>query len=201
MVELLIDCLATNGRVVFTSSGTHDPDTADGKMMGVAADYDAIGLANTGKNGSKAISSGEQYTTSKLSMILYAYELDRRLKSSGSSISSIAFDPGATSGTGFLRKMPKPVQWLANSALMHWVMKRSGVTMGDIDFSGKSLAKVAADPNYANRSGKYLQTNDGKLIERRSSKLSYDEQRALKLWDDTKTLIHLKPNEGSLKLQ
>ena len=113
MVELLLDCVAEHGRVVFTASGTHDPDTADGRMMGVAADHDAIALANTGKDGSKAISSGKRYATSKLCMILGAYELDRRVRRSGSSVASIAYDPGATSGTGFLREMPKPVQWLA----------------------------------------------------------------------------------------
>ena len=55
LVELLLDCVAEHGRVVFTASGTHDPDTADGRMMGVAADHDAVALANTGKDGSKAI--------------------------------------------------------------------------------------------------------------------------------------------------
>jgi len=189
LVELLIDRVANNGRIVFTASGTHDPDEADGKIMGIAAEYDAIELANSGKDGKKPLSPGKSYSTSKLCMILNAYELGRRLKKSGSSISSIAYDPGATSGTGFLRNMPKPLQWLASSALMHWVMKRNGVTMGDIVFSGRSLAKVAADPAYTNASGKYFQSNSGKLNERRSSKLSYDEKRALKLWNDTKKLI------------
>ena len=201
LVELLIDRVANNGRIVFTASGTHDPDTADGKMMRVAEEYDAVGLANTGKDGKKPLSLGKMYSTSKLCMVLSAYELDRRLKKAGSSVSSIAYDPGATSGTGFLRSMPKPVQWLANSSLMHWVMKRSGVTIGDIVFSGKSLAKVAADSAYANGSGKYFQSNGGILIERSSSKLSYDEQRAKKLWNDTKRLIHLQPNEASQKLR
>jgi NAD(P)-dependent dehydrogenase (short-subunit alcohol dehydrogenase family) len=197
LVELLIDSLENDGRIIFTSSGTHDPDTTDGKMMGIAEHLDAFGLANTGKDGSKPISSGKQYTTSKLCMILYAYELDRQLKKSHSKIASIAFDPGATSGTGFLRSMPKPVQWLAETSFIHWLMKRMGTTMGDIEFSGESMAMIAADTNYANGAGKYFQTNDGKLIERRSSKLSYDEQRASKLWKDTKSLIHLQPNEGS----
>lgn len=201
LLELLVDSIADNGRIIFTASGTHDPDTADGKLMGVADEYDAVGLANTGKDGAKPVSRGKLYATSKLYMILYAYELDRRLRKTGSSISSIAFDPGATSGTGFLRNMPKPVQWLASSAFMSWVMKKSGVTIGDIKFSGECLARVTADLEYANGSGKYFQTNDGKLTERRSSKLSYDEQRALKLWKDTKTLIHIQPNEGSLKLR
>jgi len=197
LVELLIDSIANNGRIVFTASGTHDPDTADGKMMGVAAEYDVIGLAHTGRDGSKPISAGKLYATSKLCIMLYAYELDRRLKKANSSIASIAYDPGATSGTSFLRNMPKPVRWLTSTAFIHWVMKRSGVTMGDKVFSGKSLANVAVDPDFLNGSGKYFQSNDFKLIERRSSTLSYDEQRALKLWDDTKKLIAIQPNEGS----
>lgn len=200
LVELLIDKVAENGRIVFTSSGTHDPDTADGKIMGIADHHTAIELANTGKNGTKPVSPGKMYATSKLDMIQYAYELDRRLKRQDSSILSIAYDPGSTPGTGFTRNMPKPVQWLAETSLMRWLMKRNGVTMGDMVFSGKALARVAADPAYANGSGKYFQSNDGKLIERRSSKLSYDEQRAKKLWEDTKTLIRLQPNEVSKRL-
>lgn len=127
--------------------------------------------------------------------MLYTYELDRRLKKLDSSIASIAYDPGATSGTSFLRNMPKPVRWLTSTSFIHWVMKRSGIIMGDIVFSGKSLAKVAVDPDFVNGSGKYYQSNDFKLIERRSSKLSYDEQRAKKLWEDTQMLIHIDKTE------
>lgn len=190
LVELLLDRIAEQGRIIYTASGTHDPDTADGRMIGIASEYDAIALANIGKDGNKPPNAAKLYATSKLCSILHAYELDRRLRNSGSTISSIAYDPGLTSGTGFLRQMPKPVQLLSNSAFMNWVLKRSGVTMGSAVFSGKSLAKIAADPNYANKSGKYFQSNAGKLIEARSSKLSYDEKRALKLWNDTKTLIN-----------
>lgn len=200
LVALLFDRVADHGRIVYTASGTHDPDTADGKMMGVA-EPDAIALANTGKDGTKPLSTGKLYGTSKLCMILHAYELDRRLRRSGSTIASIAFDPGATSGTGFLRSMPKPVQWLSNTDFMNWVFKRMGVTIGSADFSGKSLAKISVDPAYANGSGKYFQSNDGKLIERRSSKMSYDEQRALKLWNDTKKLVHLQPDEEPAQLR
>ncbi|MDU5949503.1 MAG: SDR family NAD(P)-dependent oxidoreductase [Paenibacillus macerans] len=89
LVELLFDRLADSGRIVYTVSGTHDPDTADGKVMGIA-EPDAIALANTGKDGKKPISTSKFYPTTKLCMILHAYELDRRLKKSGSSIASIA---------------------------------------------------------------------------------------------------------------
>lgn len=200
LVELLLDRVADHGRIVFTASGTHDPDTPDG-MMGIAPDHDAIALANTGKDGKKPVSNGKLYATSKLCMILQTYELDRRLRRSGSTIASIAYDPGATPGTGFNRGMSKPVQWLATRAFNQWLMKRAGITMGSLDFSGKALAKVAADPAYATGSGKYFQSNDNRLIERRSSKLSYDEQRALKLWNDSKALVHLQPNEEPAQLR
>ena len=48
---------------------------------------------------------------------------------------SIAYDPGATSGTGFNRGMSKLVQWLAARAFNKWLMKRAGITMGSLDFS------------------------------------------------------------------
>ena len=200
LVELLLDRVADHGRIVFTASGTHDPDTPDG-MMGIAPDHDAIALANTGKDGKKPVSNGKLYATSKLCMILQAYELDRRLRRSGSTIASIAYDPGSTSGTGFTRGMPKPVQWLTATTFMQLLVKRAGITMGSLDFSGKALAKVAADPAYATGSGKYFQSNDNRLIERRSSKLSYDEQRALKLWNDSKALVHLQPTEEPIQLR
>ncbi|MEQ9442289.1 MAG: SDR family NAD(P)-dependent oxidoreductase [Cyclobacteriaceae bacterium] len=200
LVELMMDRIAKNGRIVFTASGTHDPDTADGKMMGVADNATAVELANTGKNGSKPISLGKMYATSKLDMIQYIYELDRKLKKTNIPIAAIAFDPGATPGTGFLRNMPKPVAWLAGTSFMQWMMKKNGVTTSTADFSGESLAKVAVDPAYADGSGKYFQCNVGQLSERRSSKSSYDENRAAKLWEDTQKLIHIKADETILSL-
>jgi len=37
LVQLLLDHVAENGRIVFVASGTHDPDTSDGKFAGKAA--------------------------------------------------------------------------------------------------------------------------------------------------------------------
>ncbi len=201
LVELLTDHLAENGRIVFTASGTHDPDTTDGKMVGIVVEPDAMALANNGKDGQKPVSAGQRYSTSKLCTILHAYELHRRLRRSGSSVASLAFDPGSIPETGLLRTMPKPVQALAKARFMKWVMKRAGVTQSTVSFSGASLARLAADPAYASGSGKYFQSQEGVLREKRSSKLSYDEPRALKLWNDSKTLVRLRENEESVPLR
>ena len=61
MVNLLLDCLTENGGVVFTASGTHDPETMDGKMVGKAIEPDAILLANEGKQGSSRVQA--EYAT------------------------------------------------------------------------------------------------------------------------------------------
>ena len=200
LVELLIDRLVSHGRVVFTASGTHDPDTADGRMVGKAAEPDALALVSVGKGGGKPLSTGVRYTTSKLCDILYAYELDRRLRQANSTIASIAFDPGSVAGTGLLRTHPKPVQFLAKTALMKWIMDRMDITQSTVDFSGAALARLAVDPAYADGSGKYFQTKKGKFSQRRSSEKSYDKAAAAKLWADSESLVHLKLEERSALL-
>lgn len=195
LMELLVSRLAADGRIIFTASGTHDPDTTDGKLVGKTVEPSAIALANVGKSGEKPLSSGKRYSTSKLCTVLYANELARRLKKSRSSIASIAFDPGSVPDSGFLRGLPGFVQWLANSQFMKWLTKRIGVTPGDLKFSGASLAQLAIDQRFKDDSGKYFQSNDLKLIEKRSASLSYDEHLALRLWNDSKQLAHLERDE------
>ncbi|WNV87033.1 SDR family NAD(P)-dependent oxidoreductase [Umezawaea sp. Da 62-37] len=201
LVELLLPAMAADGRVVYTASGTHDPDTTDGKMVGAAVEPNAIALANDGKDGAKPLSAGKRYSTSKLCTVMYSYELARRLDRAGSAITSIAFDPGATPGTGFLRDMPKAVRWFSNTSLMTRVSKRIGVVTSTVEFSGASLAELAVDARYATASGGYFQAREGKLSKTRSSTVSYDEQRALTLWNDTKELVGLLPEEEPAQLR
>jgi len=80
---------------------------------------------------------------------------------------------------------------------MKWLLKRVGVTMGSLSFSGAALARVVAgtEPMFADDSGKYFQSNDGTLIVARSSKASYDEAKATKLWEESAQLVRLQTNE------
>jgi NAD(P)-dependent dehydrogenase (short-subunit alcohol dehydrogenase family) len=201
LVEMLFPSLSEKGRVVYTASGTHDPDSMDGRLVGAAVEPDAVALATNGKGGGKALPVGKRYSTSKLCTVMYAYELDRRLRRAHSSVSSIAFDPGSVPETGFLRDMPRPVQWVSNTAAMKWVSKRIGVITSDAEFSGASLAALAADPGYAQASGTYFQAHDRALSAVRSARLSYDERRAAHLWDDSKRLVHLTDDEEPTQLR
>ncbi|QGY33204.1 SDR family NAD(P)-dependent oxidoreductase [Pantoea cypripedii] len=191
LIQLLVDNITDNGRIVFVASGTHDPDTRDGMLIGKAVEANARILANMGKDGGKSVSFGKRYATSKLCMILCAYELDRRLKRSGKSIASIAYDPGSIPDTNLMRGLPTPLQPFIKSRFMRWIAKGLGVTQGRLDFSGISLAKIATESDYAKMSGKYLQSHDGVLLVKQSSKASYDEAGAAKLWEDSRDLAHL----------
>lgn len=194
LLNLLIDQVQDGGRIVFTASGTHDPATMDGKMVGRAVEPDATRLARDDAQ-EKALTGGVRYATSKLCTIMYAYELDRRLRSSGSGIQSIAFDPGLMMETGLARSAPAAAQWVSRTKLALWIFKTLGVTMGAVPFSGKGLADLAIAPAFARASGKYIQSRSGEIIEARSSKTSYDERTARKLWADSEALVGLKPEE------
>jgi NAD(P)-dependent dehydrogenase (short-subunit alcohol dehydrogenase family) len=195
LTELLLPMMSAEGRVVFTASGTHDPDTMDGRMVGKAVEPNAVALAKDGRNGAKPLSAGKRYSTSKLCTVMYAYELGRRLDRGGSSVASIAYDPGSVPETGFLREMPRAVQWLATTSLFHWVSKRIGTTTSTVAFSGAALADLAIETLYAAGSGGYFQAREGTLSKVRSSTVSYDEQRAMTLWNDSRRLVGLLPDE------
>ena len=194
-VELLLDSIADGGRVVVTASGTHDPDTVDGKVVGAAEEPDAEALAIQGKNGAKPVSGGKRYATSKLCNILFCYELDRRLKTGHQPVASIAFDPGLIPETGLSRTAPAFAQWLFRTSFLKWGFKKLGVTMGNLSSSGAALASLAVDDRFATASGKYFQSNSGVLSDRKSSKASYDQGKAAKLWADSERLVRLAVTE------
>ena len=133
--------------------------------------------------------------------MLYAYELDRKLRQAQLPISSIAYDLGFVPETGLGRTAPAFLQRLICTSLVKTLLRQLGVTMGRLSFSGAALAKVAVDPSFDDVSGKYFHFSNGSLVEARSSKASYDQAKAAKLWKDSEQLVHLKPGERPMRLQ
>lgn len=196
LVNLLLDSVAPDGRIVWTASGTHDSALMDGKSVGTAIRPDADALANQGREG-KAISGGRRYATSKLCVIMYAYELDRRLRRSGATVASIAYDPGFLPDTGMGLGAPG----LFRTPVVKFVLRKLGMTMGQMPLSGDALAMLEEDAAYAGSSGKYFHSNSGVLSETRSSVVSYEEETAVKLWGDSERLMRLRSSERPVALR
>ena len=193
LVNLLLDSVATGGRIVWTASGTHDPALLDGKTVGRAAEPDAGALARQGRDG-KPISGGRRYATSKLCTIMYAYELDRRLRLAGAQVASIAYDPGFLPDTGMGLGAPA----IFRTFFAKLLLRKLGMTMGQMPLSGEALAILDQDAAYSVASGKYFHSKNGVLRETRSSSASYDAAAAAKLWSDSEQMVGLR-DSGRLK--
>jgi NAD(P)-dependent dehydrogenase (short-subunit alcohol dehydrogenase family) len=190
LVNLLLDCVAPGGRVIWTASGTHDPQLLDGKCVGKSAEPDAKALALQGKDG-KPLSGGRRYATSKLCTILYAYELDNKLLQAAAPIASIAYDPGFLPDTGMGLGAPA----IFRTSPAKFILRKLGMTMGEMPLSGEALSIFGLDPMHGTSSGKYFHSKNGVLSETRSSTASYDKASAAKLWSDSEDLVGLVSSE------
>lgn len=183
-VRLALQDMDINGRIVFISSGTHDPaektrvPSPEYKNAASAA-YDFEPGRNAGLR---------RYSTSKLCNLLCAYELSRRLKESTdprlSSIIVNTINPGMVSGTGLARTWPKSVQWVAKAVML--IMQ---ITSGNVHSAAKAATHVAAlaFEEDGRLYGRYYSNG----IEIRSSDQSYDRNLQLELWNSSAGMIGL----------
>ena len=203
LVNLLLKQLKAPARVVFVSSGTHDPRRKTGmpapRYRGAGAlahPQEYPDLAEKGENPGKV--GRRRYTTSKLCNVLCAYELDRRLRREGLStpeapITVNAFDPGAVPGTGLTRDHAPVIRfvWDKGVALLVPVLRRFGIPFSTAEASGRALAKMVTDPALEKASGRYFEIEK----EARSSEESYDHKKAKELWEGSAGLVRLGPED------
>lgn len=191
---LLLPLLEAPGRIVFVSSGTHDPKERTGMP---APDYrGASALADADDDGGEASEGAfgrRAYTTSKLCNVLCTYELSRRLEATGRSapeapITVNAFDPGLMPGTGLARDYAGWQQILWNTAFR---LLRVLPNVNSTEQSGEALARLVTDPELRSTTRRYFQG----LRAKPSSEESYDEELARSLWEDSAALVGLRPEE------
>ena len=192
IANVLFDGLAQDARIVFTASGTHDPDTMDGrfnKPVFCGADH----LARPDATGAPRMSHLQRYATTKLCNIYTAYEMARRIArlpdGTKSGITVNAFDPGAVPGTGLLREHGRLAKVLFASPLVRMLTR-----VETIEDAGAALARLAQDPALAGVTGAYF----AGTRQRRSSTDSYDEERAAALWADSWRLVGLADDASPL---
>ncbi|KAF5182142.1 Dehydrogenase/reductase SDR family member on chromosome X [Thalictrum thalictroides] len=129
----------------------------------------------------KAYPFAQVYESTKFCLVLFSYELHRRLRLVGGStqVSVMAADPGAVS-TNIMRELPLPLSNLAMTTL-----KFLGLLQSSEDGVKSILDAALAPPEL---SGAYFFGGRGRTIA--SSVLSYDSKLAEKLWNSSCKLFH-----------
>jgi len=206
LVNLLLARLVAPARVVFVSSGTHDPKQRTGmpdpqyttakELAYPTPEKDA--KENPGRLGRV------RYTTSKLCNLYCTYELNRRLQKEGISstaapITVNAFDPGFIPGTGLARDYNSTSRFIARNILPLFVplLRLAGMNVSTVQNSGKALASLVLNPTLANITGKYFEGTK----EIASSSESYNEQKAFELWEGSRELLNISQEETIFRLK
>lgn len=182
LVHGLLGQLAGPCRIVIVSSGTHDPDKRTG--MPKPRYTSAQSLAHAGACPDEPIATlgRRRYTTSKLCNILFAYELERRLRHDGREITVNVFDPGLMPGSGLARDYTG-AQRLAWRFVLPLLRVLPDVNSSQT--SSRNLAALAGDERFAHVSGEYFLG----LKAVGSSTESHDSAKAADLWATSERLV------------
>jgi NAD(P)-dependent dehydrogenase (short-subunit alcohol dehydrogenase family) len=191
LARLLAPHLSRGGRIVITSSGTHDPHEKTG--MPTPRHADAWQLAypcrdpdadGPGQAGLRA------YTSSKLCNVMTARMLARKLAAPRPDVAICAFDPGLTPGTGLARNYPWPAGPIFRLVLPLIVRGTARVSTPAV--SGGLLADLVTSPEYGTARGDYFAVRGGCLTKTQPSRLAQDDVASEALWNDSAALVGLE---------
>ena len=180
-------------RIVVTASEVHDPESPGGKIGRGAGLGNFEGIQENGAefelmDGSE-FDADKAYKDSKLANILFANELNRRLRLADSQINVVSFGPGLITRSNFFQHQnpvfTKVFDFAAND-LFHVAETVSG--------GGDCLIKMALDPELENKTGIYYNNDLGGdtghiFHEAKTSKESMDMNEAKELWTWSEALI------------
>lgn len=182
LLNLLRDQLATPARIVVIASGTHQGPPRSGGFPAprwadpqVLADPDAADYLDDSPKSGRI-----RYATSKLANIYATYEMARRFAGRGITVN--AFDPGLMPSTRLARDYPERAQRIYRRLTP--LLERLPLARTP-ERSGADIAWLVTAPEVAGVSGAHF--NDRRQT--RTSKASYDRQRAARLWQFSEELV------------
>ncbi len=191
LVQGLLEQLVSPARIIVVSSGTHDPAKRTG--MPAPRYISAERLARVDGEPEEPIAKlgRRRYTTSKLCNVLFAYELDRRLRHEGQDVTVNVFDPGLMPGSGLARDYTGPQRFAWRFVLP---LLRFLPDVHSARTSGEHLAALVNEGRFADASGQYFLG----LRPVRSSTDSYDPSKADDLWHASERLCRPRSAEDNI---
>jgi len=190
LVNILKDLVRDKeeSRIIITSSDVHDPKSSGGNIGKKAGLNNLVDFRKKVTGQFLNFNADEAYKNSKLCNILFAKELEKKLKISSSKISVITWAPGLVipnDDSGFFRysKRFNLFGYLIFSKAAKNIL---GISES-IENAGKILSKIVLDSNYNNMgfihlSNKLISFKKHKLVESNVSDEANSAELALKLW-------------------
>lgn len=178
------------GRIVITTSGTHDSENKT--MIAPPKHADAKLLAFPEKDGSlenrAELDSGRSYSGSKFCNILTVRYLRRKFHGLNRAIQVLAYDPGPTLGTGLARNNKFLIRFLwkvFRFPLLRIIMPK----MNSKKQAGAALARLASGEIAVADEQFYVSLRKERLNWHLPSRLAMDDQLMEKLWQDSEELM------------
>lgn len=184
----LVDRIAPGGRVLLTSSGTHDPQMKTGIPAPRHADARRLARPETDpeRDQSAGTAGRRAYSSSKLCNVMAARELARRLAATRPDVAVMAYDPGFTPGTGLARSYGAAASFVFRRILPLLVRGERSSTPEN---SGRLLAELITAPEHGARRGAYMAVRGRRVLDIPPSLLARDDAARAKLWADSEALI------------
>lgn len=189
LARTLLPRIADNGRVVITTSDTHDP-----RITPIAPkSLDPELLAHPVKSGAGV----RAYAASKLCNIMTAQSLARDADVEARHIEVVAFNPGLVPGTG-LGGESSMMGRIVITVLMNTVFRVVGwfkpeYVQGSADVSGAGLAKVARGELTPPSGKMYVSFVKGEPTFPDPSVLARDTAAQAELWDASAKMVGIAP--------
>lgn len=192
LARLLLPKVADGGRIILTTSGTHDPEDKTG--MPAPRHANADWLANPAhdrkRDSIERIAGLRAYSSSKLCNLMTVRSLSRLETIKDRRIEVVAYDPGLTPGTGLARTAPFLVRYLIMPILP--VFSPFIKFMNSLNDAGTTLAELASGS--IKKNGIYIALRRGKPTWPNPSKLALNDEATEKLWRDSARLVGFPDN-------
>ena len=188
LVRLLLPRITPGGRIILTSSGTHDPAEKTGIPAPRHANARYLADPELDPEPEKpGMTAGlRAYSSSKLCNLMTARSLAQRAEVIGRSIAVHAYDPGFIPATGLARNAPWPVRKLIMPLL---ALLPAGKGTNRLADGARALAGLA-DGTIAN-AAVYMSLRRGQPTWPQPSVMARDDALCQQLWKDSAALVGL----------
>ena len=186
LARLLVPYIADGGRLVITTSDTHDPAIFSGAPK--TLDPEALAHPDKSRGGVRF----SAYPASKLCVLLTARSFAALAQVQAPRITVIAYNPGLTLGTGLNRDAPRLMRFLMPVILLPLSMFKPQFRSGTPERAGEALAQLTLGEVSPPAGHVYASLVRGKLTFPNPSVLARSDEARDSLWRESAAMVGIQ---------